>query len=121
MLVPPHIACARSANNTPLCHADKPLEGGPKRAAIGKGSLPVAWPQWARGVSHLLVSLSSSSSRGSRHSRRTTADPSVDPSGAAKRLSLLQAVAQGYCPIAQEEAEQEVLQGNQRAEAKADC
>lgn len=120
MFAAPHLACARPANVNPVCHAvNSPVEGGPpgkrlpKRPAIGKG-----WPRCARGVSRLLASLSPSSSNVSHRRRsRTTADPSA----ATKRLSLLQAVAQGYCPMAQEEAEQEVLQGNQRAEAKADC
>lgn len=33
-----------------------------------------------------------------------------------KRLSVLQAVAQGYCPITQEDAEQEICKGNQSTE-----
>lgn len=32
-----------------------------------------------------------------------------------KRLSVLQAVAQGYCPITQEDTEQETYKGNQSA------
>lgn len=120
MFAPPHLTCARPANINPLCHGvNPPVEGGPpgkrlpKRPAIGKG-----WPRCARGVSRLLASLSPSSSHVSHRRRsRTTADPS----GTTKRLSLLQAVAQGYGPMAQEEAEQEVLQGNQSAESKADC
>lgn len=33
-----------------------------------------------------------------------------------KRLSVLQAVAQGYCPMMQEDAEQEISKGNQNSE-----
>lgn len=36
-----------------------------------------------------------------------------------KRLSVLQAVAQGYCPISQDETEQEICTGNQDASADA--
>lgn len=33
-----------------------------------------------------------------------------------KRLSVLQAVAQGYCPMMQEDTEQEICKGNQNSE-----
>lgn len=36
------------------------------------------------------------------------------PFGNPKRLSVLQAVAQGYCPIEHEDAEQEICTGNQK-------
>lgn len=39
----------------------------------------------------------------------------------SKRVSVLQAVAQGYCPMVQEDAEQETSKGNQNSESDATC
>lgn len=69
----------------------------------------IAWPRCVRCMSCLFTNLSPSSSSTSHgHGHMTP-----DTSDGSKRLSLLQAVAQGYYPIIQEDTEQETCQGNQ--------
>lgn len=93
-------------------HTIKSHKCVPEKPSPKKAFPRVAWPQRVCCMSCPSTSPSPPSSSGSRGD--TTADM---PFGKTKlkRLSVLQAVAQGYCPISQDDTEQDDFTGNQRA------
>lgn len=87
-----------------------------RNASSKKAFSCVAWQRCVCCMSCLSTAPSCLSSSRS-HGDMTPDTPNGETN--IKRLSVLQAVAQGYCPISQDETEQEICTGNQDASADA--